>query len=444
MPYFNQRHIILMALACGLFFWAFDAIVDSFLFREGHLFQQIFSPSERELWMRGFFLLFLATFTAFVCLIIRQRNRLEADLQVALADAAAERSKSEAIVAAIGDGVSIMDRDLKVLYQNQVHRDIIGGSFVGSRCYSVFDRRETACPGCPVVEAMQDGGIHSLVKALPPDSAVTHIEITASPLRDPSGTIIAGIEVVRDITAFMQAEEALAQKAIALEGANRELEAFSSTVSHDLRKPLTIIFTAAQVLRDECKEQTGLISYYIDTILEASQRMEELIDALQTLARISRSNLSITAVDLSSLVLEISSELQLVEPSRSVSWMITEGLTCSGDPHLLRVILENLLGNAWKYTRSQPTAIIQFGKLDTPRGEAFFVRDNGAGFDMARVGELFKPFARLHSVNEFPGTGIGLATVQRIVERHGGSVWAEGAVGSGAVFYFTLPEVPTT
>lgn len=277
------------------------------------------------------------------------------------------------------------------------------------------------------------------MKALPAGAPVSHVEMTASPLRDAAGNVVAGIELVRDISAYVRTQAELARKASDLEAVNRELEAFSSSVSHDLRKPLTIIYTAAQALKDGCNDSPELSSYYIRTIHEASQRMEELIEALQGLARISSCSMVRTDVDLSAIALEISLELSMIWPDRAVDWKIAEGLNGYGDPRLIRVLLENLLGNAWKYTKERPQAVIGFGRTATPQGDAFFVRDNGAGFDMSRVGELFKPFVRLHDARIFPGTGIGLATVGRIIERHGGQVWAEGAVNAGAVFYFILP-----
>lgn len=439
MPHFRQRHIIAMAVICGGLFWIFDVVIDAVIFSEGSVLQQIMDPSPRELWLRGTFEFFLAIFTGFICLIVRQRYLLEHDLQHALAEVATERAKSESIVAAIGDGISIQDTNLKILYQNQVHQELCGGDFVGSFCFAVYDQRDTACPECPVLAAFRDGGIHKLVKALPAGAPVSHVEMTASPLRDAAGNVVAGIELVRDISAYVQTQAELARKASDLEAVNRELEAFSSSVSHDLRKPLTIIYTAAQALKDECNDSPELSSYYIKTIHEASQRMEELIEALQGLARISSCSMVSTNVDLSAIALEISLEFNMIWPDRAVDWKIAEGLSCYGDPRLMRVLLENLLGNAWKYTKERPQAVIAFGRADTAQGEAFFVRDNGAGFDMSRVEELFKPFARLHDARNFPGTGIGLATVGRIIERHGGTVWAEGAVNAGAVFYFILP-----
>lgn len=249
--------------------------------------------------------------------------------------------------------------------------------------------------------------------------------------------LIAAITRQRD-----KLEEILSRKAFAIETVNRELESFSYSLSHDLRKPLTVIFTAAQALEEKHQEDGDeLTRYYIGAICDACRNTDELIDALQTLTQISGREVRRERVDLSLLADEISSELGMIEPARRVTWDIVPGLAATGDSALLRVLLENLLGNAWKYTARKDEAEISFGRSKTDRGAAFYVRDNGAGFDMELAGDLFKPFVRLHSSKDFSGTGIGLATVQRIIDRHGGSVWAEGVVDKGAVFYFILPEV---
>jgi light-regulated signal transduction histidine kinase (bacteriophytochrome) len=166
--------------------------------------------------------------------------------------------------------------------------------------------------------------------------------------------------------------------------------------------------------------------------------MGELIDGLLKLSRLTRSEIHQEKVDLSTLAIEIANRLQETQPKRRAKFVIGNGLTAKGDPQLLRVLLENLLGNAWKFTMKIPQAEIEFGRINNGNGKTFFVKDNGAGFDMTYVDKLFGAFQRLHDTAEFPGTGIGLATVKRIINRHGGSIRAEGAVGKGATFYFTL------
>ncbi len=227
-----------------------------------------------------------------------------------------------------------------------------------------------------------------------------------------------------------------------LEAANKELEAFSYSVSHDLRAPLRGIDGFSQILLTRYLDQLDERGQdYLRRVRRASQRMGELIDDLLQLSRISRAELRLTDVDLSALAGEIAEELGRREPARAVEWRIQPGLRARGDAGLLRIVLDNLLGNAWKFTGKLDHAVIEFS-LDQDDGEpVFHVRDNGAGFNMAYVHKLFGAFQRLHATDEFEGTGIGLATVQRIIRRHGGYVWAESAAGKGASFHFTIGDI---
>jgi len=224
-----------------------------------------------------------------------------------------------------------------------------------------------------------------------------------------------------------------------LEGANQELEAFSYSVSHDLRAPLRTIDGFSRILQEDYGDDLDEDGKdYLGRVRNASQHMGNLIDDLLDLSRVTRSPLRREPVDLSAVAAEIAGNLKGSDPGRNVEFDIEPGLVAEGDANLLSVALENLLGNAWKFTSKKESATIEFG-VETSGGEtAYFVRDDGAGFDMAYAGKLFGAFQRLHMTEEFEGTGIGLATVQRIVHRHGGRVWAEGAVGRGATFYFTL------
>jgi len=226
---------------------------------------------------------------------------------------------------------------------------------------------------------------------------------------------------------------------VELERANRELDAFSYAVSHDLRAPLRAIDGFSQALVEDCGEQLDALGHqYLDRIRGGVGRMAGLIDALLGLARVGRVELRRERVDLSRMARDVVAELRRAQPERQVEAEIADGLVAEGDGSLLRMVLANLLGNAWKFTACRGDARVTVG-CDGDGEPAFFVRDNGAGFDQAYVDRLFTPFQRLHGQAEFEGVGAGLATVQRVIHRHGGRVWAEGAVGEGATFHFTLP-----
>jgi hypothetical protein len=252
--------------------------------------------------------------------------------------------------------------------------------------------------------------------------------------------------VMRDITERRKAEEELARQAKELARANselcvvnKELEAFSYSVSHDLRAPLRSIdgFSKA-VLEDYEQKLDDQGKDYLHRVRAASQRMAQLIDDLLNLSRVTRSDMHHDSVNLSAMAWSIVTELQKIQPDRQVDFVIAEGLMAKGDSRLLKLVLENLLNNAWKFTGKHTHAKIEFGAAPCNGKTAYFVRDDGAGFDMAYAEKLFIPFQRLHGVTEFAGTGIGLALIQRIIHRHGGHVWAEGKVEQGATFYFTL------
>lgn len=225
------------------------------------------------------------------------------------------------------------------------------------------------------------------------------------------------------------------------EVASRELEAFSYSVAHDLRAPLRGMSGFAQVLLDSDGDKLDADGRdALQEILLNARRMGELIDALLSLSRVSRSALRPESVDLSAVVRATAAQLSTAEPERAVEMVVQDGLRADVDPILARTLIENIVGNAWKFTSKVPAARIEFGANEKAGVRGFFVRDNGAGFDMAFASKLFAPFQRLHTVAEFPGTGIGLATVQRIVHRHGGRLWAEGTVDGGATFSFAFPR----
>jgi PAS domain S-box-containing protein len=247
--------------------------------------------------------------------------------------------------------------------------------------------------------------------------------------------------IIRDISARRRAEQALRTARDAAEASNRELEAFSYSVSHDLQAPLTRIDNLSHSVLEEAGERLDDRSRdYILRVRAAAQRTSRLVDELLELSRASRAELHVEHVDMSALARAVASDLRARQPERTVEIIVHDRMSASGDPGLLRGVLENLIGNASKFTSRRPDALIEVGSRQEKGATVFFVRDNGAGFDPAYAHLLFAPFQRLHKESDFPGTGIGLAVVQRIVRRHGGRVWADGSLDQGATFSFTIPE----
>jgi PAS domain S-box-containing protein len=282
------------------------------------------------------------------------------------------------------------------------------------------------------------------------DGSEFAVEISLSPLETEQGQLVTA--AIRDVTERKQIEHeiqdlnaTLQRRATELEVANRELESFSYSVSHDLRSPLRSIDGFSQALLEDYREQLPADAQdFLARVRSATQRMAKLIDDLLELSRISRIPVEPRPIDLSALAHSIADELQEAEPTREVTFKIAPQLEAHGDTQLLRIAMQNLMNNAWKFTSKVTAAQIEIGRTNGKGPEAFFVRDNGAGFDMSYANKLFGAFQRLHAITEFPGTGIGLATVQRIIDKHGGRIWAESVVDQGATFYFTLqPEEST-
>ncbi len=299
--------------------------------------------------------------------------------------------------------------------------------------------------------ARESGKILQTFEIVPtPDGTYRQWLVNKFPFQDSSGRSFVGGAAI-DITELKHAEgeirrlnieleQRVRERTAELEVANEELEAFCYSVSHDLRAPLRGIDGFSQALLEDYGDKLDDQGRgYLNRVRDASQRMAQLIDDLLLLSRVTRSEMQREPVDLSAMAQAIAGELRQAEPERQVEFVIHEGLQARGDPRLLRVALENLVGNAWKYTSKHPRARIEFGASNQDNGSlTYFVTDDGAGFDMTYADKLFGAFQRLHGAIQFKGTGIGLATVKRIINRHGGRVWAEGAVEKGATFYFTL------
>jgi PAS domain S-box-containing protein len=284
-----------------------------------------------------------------------------------------------------------------------------------------------------------------------PDGSLRYLHTWAHPVLDDDGVLTRLVGVCQDITDQKLAEEEVRQLNAALElrvaertrtieASLRDVEAFNATVSHDLRAPLSVISLSCAVI----SKSTGddLPQPVVDSLARIRRSvsyMTQLVNDLLALAQVGNAPIERTAIDLSQLCEEIVANLRLASPERQVTVEVAPGLRCNVDASLMRAAMENLIGNAWKYSARVAHARIEIGTMAVDGRDVFFVRDNGAGFDMTQAHRLFAPFQRLHAPNEFDGTGVGLAAVQRIIERHSGHIWAEGTTGHGATFFFTLP-----
>lgn len=371
---------------------------------------------------------------------------------------ATERNLLRTVIDNLPDRIRVKGPDLRYILANEAWRkarvkqgyDIIGltnqdlMAFEKTAQFDAEDREVMATGQTSRPREVMDG---------PPDDAQWFVT-TKMPLYDAAGQVVGVVGISRDVTDFKRRsleveklnavlEARVAERTAQLTTTNEELEAFASSVSHDLRAPLRHIDgLAAALLEDYADKLDAPGRDYLGRIRAAAVRMANLIEDLLRLSRVTRAELKVADTDLSEIARSIVDELRREQPQRMVNIRIAPGLRAQADPGMLRSALANLIHNAWKFTGHKPMATIEFGVRTRDGIRTYFVRDDGAGFDMAHAGRLFDAFQRLHTEQEFPGTGIGLATVRRVMRRHGGDAWAESAVGAGATFFFTLGGRP--
>ncbi len=368
------------------------------------------------------------------------------------------RARLQAIVDNNIDIICLVDRELNFAFTSPSVSEVLGyGSdeLVGTPVVEPIHEQDLAAARAYLERMLAEPGHEETIQVRfrHADGGWRYIEAAGRSLFEVPG-VEALVINTRDVSERRRAENALRrlndelearveQRTEALQRLNQELQSFSYSVSHDLRAPLRHVAGFATALEEEYG--AGLddtARAYLGRMQSGVVRMGQLIDDMLILSQVSTGELRCEPVDLGALAGDVFEQLRESEPLRPVETRIEPGLTALGDPSLLRVVLENLLGNAWKYTSRRQPATIEFGRQRQDGRDVFYVRDNGAGFDMGSYERLFGPFQRLHSPSEFPGTGIGLATVQRAIHRHHGSVWADSVLDEGATFYFTLGEIP--
>lgn len=366
----------------------------------------------------------------------------------------ASEAQFRAVAETANDAVISAGQDGRIFYFNPAAERIFGyqaGEVIGAALTMLMPERYRAAHSAGFARFLASGETRVIGETVElagrrKDGGEFPLELSLASWKVGDRVHFTGL--ARDITRRRHAEEqvrklneSLQQHAAELEAANQELEAFSYSVSHDLRAPLRAIDGfSREVLAGYAGQLDARAQDYLQRVRAASQRMGVLIDDILRLAKITRAGLYPEPVDLSSLAEQVCAELQQCEPDRQIDMQVAGDLRVTADPNLLRVAMENLLGNAVKFTRGKAHARIEFGRSAQDGVPVFFVRDNGAGFDMAYADKLFGAFQRLHGARDFEGTGIGLATVQRIIARHGGRIWAQARVGEGATFFFTLPD----
>jgi len=446
--YYNRAQSVGIGLA--LFYWLIESAVDSFLFHKESFAQRFFLPDSNELWMRLLIMALIISFSSYIQSNYRE-NKAEKRMR-----------RKDALFSDIlylsSDGIIIINASQQILLFNRGAEEIFGYSsaeVLGKKLNLLLpegyakqhDRHiDTFSRGREVSRKM--GSRESWLSGRRKSGEVFPADISISKLTQEGTTRFSA--VIRDVTDQKRAEKAIKklnqeleqrviERTAELTETNKELEAFCYSVSHDLRAPLRGITGFSEALKEDYGKKLDARGLdYLKRTSDAGKRMGELIDELLTLSRVTRQEMRIEALDLSEMCHEISTELDQIKPGREIGWEIESGVLAEGDLPLVHVVLQNLLENAYKFTSKKAQAEIHFGRMIHEGKPAYFVRDNGAGFDMAYSDKLFGPFQRLHRISDFPGNGIGLASVQRIIRRHGGQVWAKAALDKGATFYFSL------
>jgi PAS domain S-box-containing protein len=376
--------------------------------------------------------------------LLRARDELKVEV--------IERTQQASLLDLTHDTIFVRDMDNTITYWNRGAQELYGwtpGQAIGSRSYDLLRTVFTARLEDIHAELLRTGRWEGELTQTRSDGATIAVSSRWSLRRDENECPAAILETNNDISGQKRREEEirglnaeLAKWSVELQAANKDLEAFAYSVSHDLRAPLRHMAGFAELLQKRASSSLDDKSQrYMTVILESAKRMGDLIDDLLAFSRMGRVEAQKTQVDLDQLVKEVVGEARQGTEGRDIAWRIDSLPTCHGDRSMLRIVLVNLVSNAIKFTRQRARAEIEIGRAEAGEHEAVvFVRDNGAGFDMRYVDKLFGVFQRLHHADAFEGTGIGLATVQRIIHRHGGKVRAEGAVDQGATFYFSIPK----